>query len=81
MSWMNSTDSDYPWKDIQGNITTSKINNLKSIIGVLRNSNMITINLEPEYYRTYGGGFIDLLNVHNVYLHCPNLCLFNSIGC
>ena len=80
MSWMSSTDSGYPWKDSQGNITTVEINDLKSINGVLRNSDMITINLESEYYRTYESGFIDLLNVHNVYLHCPNLGHFNSIG-
>ena len=80
MSWMNSTDSDYPWKDSQGNITTIEINDLKFINGVLRNSDMITVNLESEYYRTYESAFIDLLNVHNVYLHCPNLGHFNSIG-
>ena len=79
MTWMGSTDSDYPWKDSQGNITTVKIN-LQSINGVLRNSDMITVNLESEYYRTYESGFIDLLNVHNVYFHCPNLGRFNSIG-
>ena len=52
----------------------------KSINGVLRNTDMITINLESEYYRSYGSGFIDLLNFHNVYLHSPNLGHFNSIG-
>ena len=41
---------------------------------------MIHVNLESEYYRSYESGFIDLLNVHNVYLHCPNLGHFNSIG-
>lgn len=72
MAWMSSTDGDYPWKDSQGNITTVEICNLKPINGVLRNSDMITVNLESEYYRTYESGFIDSLNVHNVYLHCPN---------
>ena len=80
MSWMSSADSDYPWKDSRGNITTVEIYNLKSINGVLRNSDMITINLEPESYRTYESGFIDSLNAHNVFLHCPNLGHFNSIG-
>ena len=80
MTWMSSTDSDYPWKNSQGNITTVEINNLKSSNGVLRNPDMITINLESEHYRTYESGFTDLLNVHNVYLHCPNLGRFNSIG-
>ena len=49
-------------------------------MGVLRHSDTITVNLESEYYRTCESGFIDLLNVHNVYLHCPNLGHFNSIG-
>ena len=31
-------------------------------------------------YRSYESGFIDLLNVHNIYMHCPNLGHFNSIG-
>ena len=79
-TWMSGTDSDYPWRDGQGNITTVEINNLQSINGVLKNSDMITINLESEYYRAYESGFIDLLNVHNVYLHCPNSGPFNSIG-
>ena len=41
---------------------------------------MITINLESEYGRSYESGFINLLNVHNVYFHCPNLSHLNSIG-
>ena len=43
---MSSTDSDHPWKDREGNIQTVEINNIKSINGVLRNADMITINLE-----------------------------------
>ena len=80
MTWMSSTDYDYPWKDSQGNITTVTIIDTQSINGALRNSDMITINLVSEYYRTYESGFIDSLNAHNVYLHCPNLGRFNSIG-
>ena len=80
MTWMNSTDSDYPWRDRQGIITTVEIKNPKSINGVLRNSGTIAVNLESEYYRSYESGLIDLLNAHKVYLHCPNLVHFNSIG-
>ena len=40
----------------------------------------MTINLESKNYRTYESGFIDLFNAHNVYLHCPNLGHFLSIG-
>ena len=31
-------------------------------------------------YNTYESGFLDLLNIHNIYMHCPNLGHFNSIG-
>ena len=41
---------------------------------------MINVNSETEFYRTCESGFIYLFNVHNVYLHCPNLGHFNSIG-
>ena len=80
MTWMSSTDSGYPWQNRLGLITTVDNNNLQSINGVLRNTNSSTASLESEYYKSYESGFIDLLNVHNVYLHCPNLGYFNSIG-
>ena len=80
MAWMSTTSGNYPWRDRQGFLTTVDNNNLHSINGVLRNSDMIAVSLESEYYRSYESGFIDLLNVHNVYLHCPNLGHFNSIG-
>ena len=31
-------------------------------------------------YRTYESNFLDLLNIHNIYMHCPNIGHFNSIG-
>ena len=80
MTWMGSTGSDYPWGDSQGNVTTVEINIFKYINGVLGNSDMITVSLGSEYYRTYESGFIDSLDVHHVYLHCPNLGHFDSIG-
>ena len=81
MSWMSSTDTDYPWKANQGNITTVEIMTLNLLmVYVLRNSDTITVYLESECYRTYESGFTDLLNVHNAYMHCPNLGHFNSIG-
>ena len=80
MTWMSSTENDYPWKDSQGNVTTVEINNLQPINGVLRNSDMLTTNSGSEYHRTYESGFIDLLNVHKVYPHCTDLGHVNSIG-
>ena len=41
MNWMSNTDSDYPWRDIDGTINTVYINNLQYINGVLRNTQMI----------------------------------------
>ena len=63
----------------QGLVQTVETHSLQSINGVLRSTEMIHLSSEPEYYRLYGSGFIDLLNVHNVDLHCPNLGHFNSI--
>ena len=34
MAWMSSTDSDYPWKDSQGNVTTVEIIHSQPINGV-----------------------------------------------
>ena len=79
MTWVGSTDNDYPWQDRQGFITSIDNNNLQSNNGVLRNSDAITVNSETEYYRSYESGF-NLLNAHNVYLHYPNLGHFNTVG-
>ena len=59
---------------------TIEVNNPQSINGALRNTDLIPVDSETEYYRSYESGCIDLLNVHNVYLHCPNLGHFNSTG-
>ena len=80
MTWMSTTSGNYPWKNRLGLATPIDTNNLHSINGVLRNTDMIEVSLESEYYRSYESGFIDLLNDHNVYLHCPDLGHFNSIG-
>ena len=48
--------------------------NLRSINEVLRNSVLIPTE------SLYEGGFIDLFNVHSVYIHSPNLGHYNSIG-
>ena len=76
---MSSTDSDYPWEDSEGHVQSVETS-YTSINGVLGNSDMITVYLESEPYRSYESGFTDLLNVHNVYLHCPDLDHFYSIG-
>ena len=80
MNWMSNTDSDYPWRNIDDTIKAVDINNIQSINGVLRNTQMIHLHQLPGYYKSYESGFLDLLSAHNIYLHCPNLCYFNSTG-
>ena len=63
----------------RGDYCISIANSLQSINGVLRNTEMVAVNL-AYMYNTYETGFIDLLNIHNIYIHCPNLGHFNSIG-
>ena len=83
MICMSSTDSGYPWKNSDGHIQTVEINNLKPINGVFKKHrydyDLFRIR-KNTYSRSYESGLIDLFNVHNVHLHCPNLWHFNSIG-
>ena len=81
-TWISNTGNDHPWKNREGIVQTVDVNNIQSINGVLRNSDtqFIPIHLQYEFYRTYESGFLDLLNIHNINLHCPNLGHFNSIG-
>ena len=80
MNWMSNTDSDYPWRNIDGTIKAVDINSPQSINGVLRNTQMIHLHQLSDYYKSYESGFIDLVNAHNIYLHCLNLGHFNPIG-
>ena len=72
----------YPWKNREGIAQPVDTDNLQSVNGVLRNTDneFIPVNLQADFYRTYESGFLDLLNIHNIYLDCPNLGHFNSIG-
>ena len=65
------------WKDRQGNAYPLDLNNLKSINNVLRNNDMTYYH---TFYRNFESGFLDLLNVHNIYLHCPHIGSYTSIG-
>ena len=78
-NWLSNTDSDYPWRNIDGTIETVDIHSAQFINGVLRNAGIIN-GVLSDYYKSYQSGFIDLLNVHNIYLHCPNVGHFDSIG-
>ena len=80
ITWMSNPD--YPWKNREGIAQAVDTDNLQSINGVLRNTDneFIPVSPQSDFYRTYESGFLDLLNIHNIYLHCPNLGHFNSIG-
>ena len=77
--WGIDTDSDYPWRDTDETIVDPDINNPQSINGILRNTEFNPVR--PSFMnRTYVSNFLDLFNIHNIYMHCPNLGNFDSIG-
>ena len=79
MVWGLENSNQYPWRNFEETIVYPDVNSLQSINGVLRNTEMVAVLLS-YMYNTYETGFIDLLNIHNIYIHCPNLGHFNSIG-
>ena len=61
------------WVDNNNQLTTVDVNNLMSINEVFRHS-------EPRNPdETFETGFVDLLNVHNIYIH-SSLGHYNSVG-
>ena len=77
--WDIETNGDYPWRNTDETIVYPVVNNFQSINGVLRNTHFIPVRLS-YMYKTYESNFLDLLSIHNIYMHCPNLGHFNSIG-
>ena len=71
--------SEYPWRNNDETIVYPVVNNLQSINGILRNTEFNPVRLS-YMYRTYERNFLDLFNIHNIYMHCPNSGHFNSIG-
>ena len=58
MTWEgNNYYADYPWKHSEGFVQTIEIHSLQSISGVLRNTEMIHVDSETEYYISYESGF------------------------
>ena len=76
--WEVGTNGVYPWRN-SANIIYPGINSLQSINGVSRNTEMTPVRLS-HMYKTDESCFLDLLNIHNIYMPCPNLGHFNSIG-
>ena len=62
------------WVDHNDNITTVDVNNSMSMNEILRNP-----KAKPAD-ETFESGFIDLLNVHNIYMHCPNIGHYYCTG-
>ena len=77
--WEAEHNGFYPWKNTDETIVYPDVDNLQSINGVLRNIHFIPVSLS-YMYKTYESNFLDLLSIHNIYMHCPNLGHFNSIG-
>ena len=78
--WEIEHNGGYPWRNTDETIVYPDVDNLQSINGVLRNAQMIHLHQLSDFCKSYESGFIDLLNAHNIYRHCPNLGHFNSIG-
>ena len=71
---MSNTLSNQPgWVDNNNQLTTVDVSNLMSMNEVFRHSEPRT----PE--ATFETGFIDLLNIHNIYIH-SSLGHYNSVG-
>ena len=62
------------WVGHNNQFTTADINILMSMNEILRHSGPIS----PE--TAFESGFVDLFNVHNVYIHCSNLGHYSTIG-
>ena len=62
------------WVDHINQFTTVDINNSMSMNEIFRHSEPIS----PE--TTFESGFIYWLTVHNIYIHCPNLGHYSTIG-
>ena len=77
----------FVWKDNLGSDVSVDVNILISIKSVLRNTGMG--HYDPQNWQncvgeihvtTYDNEFLDLLHIHNIYLHSPNPGHFNSFG-
>ena len=62
------------WVGHNNQLITTDINNLMSMNEILRPSEAMPAET------TFESGFIDLFNVHNIYIHCPNLGHYSTIG-
>ena len=69
------------WENKIGNDVTVDLNHLKSLNDAIRHTN--STHYHPSTTPGISScetGFIDLLNIHNIYIHSSNLGHYNSIG-
>ena len=62
------------WLDNNGQPTTVDTTNLMSINDILRHS------VPQDASNGFESGFLDLLNTHNIYMHCDNLGHYSTLG-
>ena len=67
------------WVGNSHELANIDLSNLRSINDTLRNDGYV-VTSRYDGYTTYECGFIDLLNIHNSYLHSCNLGHYNSTG-
>ena len=67
------------WVGNNHELISIDLTNLRSINEALRNDGYVP-SIRYDGFTTYESGFIDLLNVHNIYTHCPNLGHYRTIG-
>ena len=65
------------WQDKNGQPVILEEGDLRSINDIIRNSEAIPA---ADASPTFETEFLDLLNVHNIYIHCPNIGHYNCIG-
>jgi len=72
------------WRDNNGYVITVDVSNLNSINEVLRNTSGlydgIWSPMDPELDTEFTSEFLDLLNVHNIYIHSSTLGNYSTIG-
>ena len=69
------------WKDRIGNDVYIDLYNLKSLNEVIRNENNNEYHpLQTQGVSEHTTPFLDLLTVHNIYIHSNNLGHYNTIG-
>ena len=67
------------WVGNNHELTHIDLSNSRSINDALRNDGYV-VTSRYDGYTTYERGFIDLLHIHNTYIHSCNLGHYSSIG-